>query len=270
MDHTKIGLNNRLQSINSLSVRRGTESFNPPTDFESQVERGAVTRGKMGTITADVITGGTMSASLIGGGTLNLGGTNNTSGVLSLKDEGGTEKILMDKDGMVVSDGKITINNPSGSTVLDSYGLNSSVNFWGAGTNGTDTLLFAGTAWQSVAGGTLPPMILSRTTNVYNYLNVSVFDYGCFGFIYGEFGLWDGTTLLQNLPVLGNLKTQISVDGGGHVGTISYAVSSQIAYTGAILPLEAGTHTLILKGRSEGGGTANLASWSIGANVLGG
>jgi len=71
-NYEDIGLNDRLQATNSIPARKGTESFNPLTDFESQVERGVVTRGKLGTLTADLITGGTMSANYITGGTLTL------------------------------------------------------------------------------------------------------------------------------------------------------------------------------------------------------
>lgn len=72
IDYDDIGLNSRLQSKDSLLARREAKKFNAVTDFEGDVERGAVTIAKMGTITADLITGGTIDTSLLGAGTINV------------------------------------------------------------------------------------------------------------------------------------------------------------------------------------------------------
>lgn len=60
---------------------------------------------KAGTLSADKITAGTMSADRISGGTLVLGGANNASGVLSLKNASGTEIIKMNASGITLSGG---------------------------------------------------------------------------------------------------------------------------------------------------------------------
>lgn len=74
---------------------------------------------------ASNITAGSLSCNYLSGGTLSLGGTANSNGVFSLKDEGGTEKIAMNKDGLTVYNGQVTIQDAAGSTVIDSGGLNS-------------------------------------------------------------------------------------------------------------------------------------------------
>jgi len=153
-DYSDLNLNNRLQNVNSLAVRRRGESFNPPTDFESQVDRGAVTRGKLGTISADVLKGGTLT----------LGGANNVNGVFSLQDEGGTEKISMDKDGMTVNDGVITIQDSAGSSVIDSSGVVSLTTFPSDSVEQPVEQATSSDTWADISGVSLNIPSLARDT----------------------------------------------------------------------------------------------------------
>lgn len=63
------------------------------------------------------------------GGTATLGGLNNTDGILSIRDNANVEKIVLDKDGILINDGKIVIKNDEDTTFLDSKGLVSSAVF---------------------------------------------------------------------------------------------------------------------------------------------
>ncbi|OQC44408.1 MAG: hypothetical protein BWX61_00971 [Bacteroidetes bacterium ADurb.Bin035] len=63
------------------------------------------------------------------GGTATLGGLNNTDGILSVKDASNVEKVVLDKDGILINDGKIVIKNDEDTTFLDSKGLVSSAVF---------------------------------------------------------------------------------------------------------------------------------------------
>lgn len=101
-NYEDIGLNSRLQSFDSLAVRR--KQFKPIRDFESQVETAQITRGKLGTITADLITGGTMSFNYLSGGTASLGGTLDGDGVLVVNNSGGTELFKVDSSGVFMTD----------------------------------------------------------------------------------------------------------------------------------------------------------------------
>ena len=235
-DYTAIGLNDRLQSINS-PLARGT-TFVPVTDFESQVERGAVTRGKMGTITADVITGGTMSASLIGGGTLNLGGTNNQSGVFSLKDEGGTEKITMDKTGMTVNDGKITIKDSAGSSIIDSTGLNSLTTFGNSSSVYMPDLPDITTTSYTDIGSATTNIVTSRSANV--LLLVGAVGNTTSGVNAGNIRITLGGTTLTPVMIFGNTFTHKFISSVSIAGAGTTAYKLQGIVTAGTNPIQFG------------------------------
>lgn len=116
-DYSDIGLNNRLRAINGIAGR-DRNALNV-SNFEVALPAGAVGNYQLDRITANHIYGGT----------LELGGRDNVSGIFSLKDEGGTERVAMDKDGLSVYDGSITIENADGTTSFDSSGVVSAANF---------------------------------------------------------------------------------------------------------------------------------------------
>ncbi len=53
------------------------------------------------------------------GGTATLGGLNNVDGVLSILDNANVEKVVLDKDGILINDGKIVIKNNENTTIID-------------------------------------------------------------------------------------------------------------------------------------------------------
>lgn len=53
------------------------------------------------------------------GGTATLGGLNNTDGILSVKDASNVEKVVLDKDGILINDGKIVIKNNQEVTMIE-------------------------------------------------------------------------------------------------------------------------------------------------------
>jgi len=263
-DYTDVGLNDRLQNITSIPARRGTESFNPPTDFESQVERGAVTTSKMGTIDAKVITSGSMLANRIYGGTLTLGGTANVSGVFSLQDEGGTERISMTKDGMVVNDGSVTIKDSAGSNVIDSKGLVSETSFESGEQEGNPSQGITSGTYVDITGATLTTSNFSRTRKVLVLAKV------------------DSYLSPQNGYYAGELEARIEIDGtlgGGiyHRGFSSEGDSSAVDRlthsTFDFQDLGAGTHVIKLVGRTNQYGVGNttgmVGSFRLGYIVLG-
>ena len=63
------------------------------------------------------------------GGTATLGGLNNTDGILSIRDNANVEKIVLDKDGILINDGKIVIKNDDETTFIDGKGVVSSAVF---------------------------------------------------------------------------------------------------------------------------------------------
>jgi len=57
-------------------------------------------------------------------GEITIGGADNESGLMSVLDETGVEKVRLDKDGIVVDGGKITVKDETDSVIIDSSGLN--------------------------------------------------------------------------------------------------------------------------------------------------
>ncbi len=117
MENRKLNLDSSLVSTNSLANQI------PPTktgfEFQSEVNRGAITLNKIRNF----------SFSSGSGGTLTLGGTDNGDGVMIVRDSGGTTKVTIDNTGILVTDGNITIQNSAGGTVLDSAGIVSTTSF---------------------------------------------------------------------------------------------------------------------------------------------
>jgi|GEM_PF-3417504 len=57
------------------------------------------------------------------GGTATLGGLNNVDGILSILDNANVEKVVLDKDGVLVKGGKIVIQNDGNEVSIDSKGI---------------------------------------------------------------------------------------------------------------------------------------------------
>jgi Tfp pilus assembly protein FimT len=64
------------------------------------------------------------------GGTATLGGAANVDGILSVNDALNVEKVRLDKDGMLINDGSLTIKNEDDVLILDASGLISTANFY--------------------------------------------------------------------------------------------------------------------------------------------
>ena len=116
-------------------------------------------------ISAKNITSEFMSFNRAKGGTLNLGGFNNLNGIFALKDSEGIDKVTMDKDGIIIDKGSMTVKDQNSKTVIDAQGLVSTNNFnWyniADATDRTDT----GTPFTTIANTALN-FILKRPTTV--------------------------------------------------------------------------------------------------------
>lgn len=150
MAYTDIGFNEFLTrqtstdlQLNPLQTQSLTYDF-AGENIGSEVEGQFIGKG----VSASNITTGDLSFDRAKGGTLKLGGADNTNGIFSLRDEADIEKILMDKDGVIINDGKITIASAKNKTILDSLGLVSTNAFkadtlyCGTETSTTSSILF--------------------------------------------------------------------------------------------------------------------------------
>ena len=174
-------------------------------------------------ISASNITTGTMSFDRAQGGSLILGGENNQNGTFTLRDADNIDRITMDKDGMIIDKGSMTIKNAKGQTIIDANGLRSTTNF----SNGiiTDSNLFSttSTTYVDVTNMTLT-FILSRGSNV----------------------LVGGGGACWNSHATNNAQFRLEIDGVLFGPTLPGQPASAATpiFSSMILNLSAGPHTL--------------------------
>lgn len=125
----------------------------------TKIANAAITNAKIGTAAIGTANIGTLSFNEISGGTATLGGTNNGDGLLSVKNQAGSEVVRLDGSGIRVTDGSISVQNSSGGTIVDSGGLVGTVNFPVSvayvTNNGTTTANYADGEWGTVPNGTI-------------------------------------------------------------------------------------------------------------------
>lgn len=85
----------------------------------AKIEDAAITNAKIVDLTWDKAQGGTAK----------LGGLNDVDGILSVLDNSGVEKVVLDKDGVLIKSGKLVIQNDSDEISIDSKGIVSNKNF---------------------------------------------------------------------------------------------------------------------------------------------
>jgi len=284
-NYNDLGLNQFLQPTNSPVTNSG---FVNAYQFDSNNERGAITsafiqdasinNAKIGTAAIGTANIGTLTFNEISGGTATFGGTTNGNGLVEVLNEAGGTVVQLNKDGLQITNGSISVQNSSGSTSFDQLGVVSEQNFFtstaeviSSGTQETSSYSFV-----DIVGGSM-----SFTTSRTRLLNVD-----CqLGFwVYS--GVTYGTTEYRGLCqhtfyIDGTLSSYAPVIETGYFGVGSGAERALGAYGlsyvkfGQVLSLSAGTHTLKLQSRlydsSLSTGTPVLHIWAykIGYTLLG-
>jgi len=166
-------LDSFLNSTDSLASRENDSTS--AYQFDARNERSSVgnvmlrdasiDNAKMGTAVIGTAQIGTLSFNEITGGTATLGGTSNGDGVLSVKNQAGSEVVKLDNTGMTVTNGSITIQNSSGSNIIDSKGIVSTNNFIFGGTSNL-TLRSTTSSFYGTIANTSLNIVLDRTANV--------------------------------------------------------------------------------------------------------
>src|SRR3990167_1729594 len=139
-DYGTIGLDSQLNSVNQLGAN---DKYVPAYDFVTNNESGAITRAFLGTgvigtaqfgtasiTTANIANGaitnakiasaaigtaniGTLNWQQSSGGTATFGGTLNGNGLVQVLNNSGGTVVSLDKTGITVNNGSITIQNSS-------------------------------------------------------------------------------------------------------------------------------------------------------------
>jgi hypothetical protein len=257
-------LNEFLNSKDCLNTRPDSQNsfqFDVNTDRSSvgnvQLRNASISNAKMGTAVIGTAQIGTMTFNEINGGTAILGGTSNGDGVLSVKNQAGSEVVKLDNTGMTVTNGSITIQNSSGSNVIDSRGLVSTNNFlFGNAQAGTSTTQSTtSTSFIDVNGGSLS-VVLGRSANV-------LINYG------GNFqrqGLGGDSSMVMRMTLNGT-ETGPQVIHYVYFGNID-DIGAMSHSSSWIAQLPIGTNTLKLQIRTDGG-TCVLSGYSLNYLVLG-
>lgn len=116
-------------------------------------------------INASNITAGQMSFDRARGGSLILGGQNNQNGTFALRDDADNDRITMDKDGMIINQGAMTIKNSTNQTIVDATGLVSTNNFQTDTYSDVNNQTTSSTSFVDVTNASLN-FILTRTSKV--------------------------------------------------------------------------------------------------------
>ncbi len=146
----ELNLNQFLQSNDSPLVNRPAESG---YEFDANTERSAISATHIKNFS---FTSGR-------GGNLVLGGLDNGNGVLQVVDAGGTERVLINNEGITVNNGSIVVKNSSGSVIMNQTGL-TTVNFASDGTLQSGVVSTSGTAFSTVGSITLD-FDMAKTSN---------------------------------------------------------------------------------------------------------
>lgn len=155
MTYATIGLDSQLRAKDGIAGR--PRRFTTGNQFDSQNDANIIDTPKVRTLEFGKLKGGTCS----------LGGTADGDGVLSVSEQAGTEIVRLDKAGITVNHGSITLNDTAGSTVIDSKGVVSTTQF-----SQNNTIIdalnqnIAGTATEDVTNSEYS-LVLGRATLCY-------------------------------------------------------------------------------------------------------
>ena len=173
------------------------------------------------------------------GGLAGFGGASNIKGQLKSYDDASGEAIILDKNGLVIYNGMIEIQNDDTDTVIDNRGLVSVTAFNGASDTGSGVQTTTSSTYGDVTGVSVS-LTLERTAKVL------IFGVTC--------GLYDSVSDINSCIsriVVGSTPVGVEMyTPGKNVGT---DVLYQSASLTQIVELNAGTHTIKLQFKSSGG-----------------
>ena len=206
-----------------------------------------------------------------------MGGPGNGSGELLIKDSSGNIIVQGDSTGLHIYSGSISIQNTSGSAIIDSLGLNSLSTFRSGGTAINPGISTTSTSYSAVPNSTISPLILTRKTNVMIIFTAAGFNFdyptnGDTAFVkfVDDFDL--GNSISHGLGGIWATNASWSTFGtGGTVFNLSInnQVGGESASGAAIFQLAAGTHNFSAQWKSSFGGSAYLNFVDILYLVLG-
>lgn len=101
-----------------------------------------------GTVQAGSVISGIIQSDSVISGDVTVGGDDNANGSIAVLDENNVEKITLDKDGMTINDGKLTVKDEDNTTILNSEGLVSTAVFGSEESSQASGVFDAGDFWD--------------------------------------------------------------------------------------------------------------------------
>jgi hypothetical protein len=187
------------------------------------------------------------------GGTATLGGADNGNGVLEVKDNADETKVVVDKDGIVVNDGNLTLRNADGELIVSGSGLVGENVYKHATVSGSPDTTFTNTSWATQASSTMNFTTVQNNTRVLVMATLVAHGSGSLPFSDTlDFGIsLDDvdpiTPLYIELHPLGEYDS-----GTGETNT-EFVNPSPMSIVGVIDVGTAGNHSLSLKRRVRNG-----------------
>ena len=223
----------------------------------AQIEDASITNAKIANLAVTSAKINDFSFNQGTGGTLTLGGTNNGNGLLNVQNQAGANIVTLNNTGMTVTDGSILIQNSSGSSVIDSNGVNSLTNFQSNAfvLSGTQTI----TNTESDINNTTGTIIVGRSSKYLFITNVNA------DLVYG------GTTAKSNIVYFNLDGTNqdpvakvngFNGDGQNTILKTTYGLTH-------LVTLDPGTHVVKLRLKNDNAGGANISDASLVYVALG-
>jgi hypothetical protein len=255
-DFKALNLDSRL--ISNTSLMNQADRITSSVDFDITTDRNIIGNTKLKNFSFNAGTGGTIV----------LGGANNGNGLLKVRSAAGGTAAILDNTGLTIFGGNITVINSTGGTFLDSSGIVSTVNFPSyyvfSNAPGTTT----STSYVAVSGATLPSFVLTRQSKVLVFVSLFGFNPGWYNNGYSV--TVQGTDSINgqvfSVPLTWNI-TVIDIDFVGQ-NWFTRETDDKVAIQ-TIGTFDAGTHSLSLNFKANGGGSAVLDDFAYGYVVLG-
>lgn len=168
-----VDLNDHLMPVDSpIAQNQGLMTameFDSKNDPISKIRNASIGSAQIQDASIGSAQVGTLSFNNISGGTATLGGTTNGNGLMQVLNASGGTVVQVDNTGISVTGGSVSIKNASGSTIIDSSGLNGLSTFqYGQGSAVTyQDITSVGTAsYTDITNGSVT-VVLARQSNVF-------------------------------------------------------------------------------------------------------
>ena len=225
----------------------------------AQIEDASITNAKIANLAVTSAKINDFSFNQGTGGTLTLGGTNNGNGVLNVNNAAGSNVVTLNNTGLTVTNGSVTIQNTSGSTIIDSQGLVSTTNFLSDSFFGTNVQSFSSTSFTDYPNGSLSVVLARQAKVLITYSGDVSFSGISINTEYGASVALNLNGTIQNYP------SRISLEWSETQANQVYTSTGK----SQIYTLPAGTHAIKLQVANLEGVNSNVGNVSLLYMVLG-